>query len=1160
MKINLDRRILFLLTFLFFSFSMSATTYYADAVNGSDTNNGMFQNYVSGMDGPTQTISAAIQIAAPGDTIFVAEGTYLETLTIDKELVLYGNNYNIPSSGTRNPESIIHPDHVDFAGPPNVNNSMAIITGDLVQVLGFYFDGDNRNEMSGNIVDTSDVDIAYGIIAMKQQDLLQIGNNIFTNVNTSAILFKGSMGLANIPAIIDNCDFWNFNSASRTIDCSDDFYANVTNCRIWKTDDGIVLHDYSSAGTPSILRFRQNEISCKASGLTIENFGTQQISVGINENIFKSDAGYKADAGVVLINITDSADIKTNSNQFLTVSKGIDIVDGYALPFYSTLDSFSNTSTAYSVLNTTNTKPLTEVFLIKPFMDAFIFNGIIIESKANKIELSVSDAEIKNGKDAVLVRGDCEPDLQNIAFSNVSGNYVELAKNANGDAPTKNFNISNSSFDGVAGLTLNKSQGRAVEDKLIHYMDTSDFAVISFNANNIYVTTHDGNTSLGRGLKIAFDNWNIYVDSMHNMEDVIVENTINLYPLSNLSIGSVTMNQLGKELILHDDLSLATGLNLTAGNVNTSNGDLYVGRMGIAAAPMGITGGSVTSYVDGDLYIVNDDGKRDTLYFPIGLNGDYRPCTMQVLFNNGNDTSLFKGSMVDAKPVSLPVDSTLSHVSDIRYWDMSYSGTSTINSVFYTVDYSTSLSDDGVVDAANLRLAGDNGAKWEDLGGTGSANSAGTISSTIGMDKVASITLANASEGTNFMGIDRSIAGFDNNGTCVFSPTAFFDGSISNGGFIVSWAWDFGVKDSTNDTAVIANPLYTYQSPGVYTVQLMVTNANGGSSTIKKDVLITPLPQADFDVLVPCFPNRMQMTNTSSISMGTIDQNKWTVDTFVYSAKDIQPTLLDTGTYSIELIVTSDNGCKDTTSQTVFYGDSVRIAFDQIGPISKCDYNNVDIGLNKTYTSYLWSTGDTVAKITVSAAGHYVLRAQTSRNCFGTDSIEVINIPRPLVDAGPDKTVSYGDQVQLSGTGQGTLTWLPITYLNDPNIAQPTGRPFESIQYTITAMNAGGCVNSDSMMVSVVVPEVIRVNNMITPNNDGKNDVWKLDNVPGLDEAVVVVMSRWGQEVFRQDNYQNDWDGTNDLGEPLPEGTYIFIIEITGLNAKIYKGNLEIIR
>lgn len=83
---------------------------------------------------------------------------------------------------------------------------------------------------------------------------------------------------------------------------------------------------------------------------------------------------------------------------------------------------------------------------------------------------------------------------------------------------------------------------------------------------------------------------------------------------------------------------------------------------------------------------------------------------------------------------------------------------------------------------------------------------------------------------------------------------------------------------------------------------------------------------------------------------------------------------------------------------------------------------------------------------------------------------------------------------------------------------------------------------------------------VITPNFDGKNDVFMIDFLEKAHpNCHIVIFNRWGSVVFESVGYQNPWDGTHD-GEPLPLGTYYFKLELNDDQSTVYQGPISIIR
>jgi len=75
--------------------------------------------------------------------------------------------------------------------------------------------------------------------------------------------------------------------------------------------------------------------------------------------------------------------------------------------------------------------------------------------------------------------------------------------------------------------------------------------------------------------------------------------------------------------------------------------------------------------------------------------------------------------------------------------------------------------------------------------------------------------------------------------------------------------------------------------------------------------------------------------------------------------------------------------------------------------------------------------------------------------------------------------------------------------------------------------------------------------NVITPNNDGTNDTFKITGNDGVSK--LKIFNRWGEIVFETSTYKNDWDGGN-----ASAGVYYYIYEMP--NGKSKTGTLTIIR
>ena len=117
--------------------------------------------------------------------------------------------------------------------------------------------------------------------------------------------------------------------------------------------------------------------------------------------------------------------------------------------------------------------------------------------------------------------------------------------------------------------------------------------------------------------------------------------------------------------------------------------------------------------------------------------------------------------------------------------------------------------------------------------------------------------------------------------------------------------------------------------------------------------------------------------------------------------------------------------------------------------------------------------------------------------------------------------------------------------------------------YSIELLACGRSI-SDSVEVGLIYEStcLLVFYTAFSPNGDGKNDVWEVDNIDAevnqLNEVKIV--NRWGDEIRSFRNYDNlgeVWDGKNADGKEVTEGTYYYFVSIQG---KEYTGYIELTR
>ena len=123
-----------------------------------------------------------------------------------------------------------------------------------------------------------------------------------------------------------------------------------------------------------------------------------------------------------------------------------------------------------------------------------------------------------------------------------------------------------------------------------------------------------------------------------------------------------------------------------------------------------------------------------------------------------------------------------------------------------------------------------------------------------------------------------------------------------------------------------------------------------------------------------------------------------------------------------------------------------------------------------------------------------------------------------------------------------------VTY--EPN-AGYTG--VDSFQYVICDIPQDGC---DTAWVYITIrDDQCLFPQAITPNGDGQNDYFEISCLEGQPNIELRIFNRWGNEIYHDLNYQNDWDGQYD-GKPLPDGAYYYVIEYNDVdtNERMQRG------
>jgi gliding motility-associated-like protein len=325
-----------------------------------------------------------------------------------------------------------------------------------------------------------------------------------------------------------------------------------------------------------------------------------------------------------------------------------------------------------------------------------------------------------------------------------------------------------------------------------------------------------------------------------------------------------------------------------------------------------------------------------------------------------------------------------------------------------------------------------------------------------------------------------------------------------------------------------------------------------------------PPPTAGFDAPAQaCLNLPVSFSNTSLVDASENLFYQWDFgDGNVSTEASPAHTYSSLGNYTVSLQVHYDDiDCIDTFTGSIDVVDAPVVAIESDRDPIMCEGETITLFVQDIHTAYSWSTGATTSSIEVTAAGIYTIDVTTTAGCVATAQIEVVTLPLPTITAAADiDKIFAGDTVQLSASGGINYSWSPTEGLSDPNIANPIANPLRTTTYTVTGDNMDGCVNTAEVTITVGEGINVSAKPLFSPNNDGQNDRWIIENIERYPDCTVIIVNRQGNVLYeRRPYYGNEWDGTL-KGNPVIEGAYYYVIRCEGSSRNAASGSVTLIR
>ncbi len=332
--------------------------------------------------------------------------------------------------------------------------------------------------------------------------------------------------------------------------------------------------------------------------------------------------------------------------------------------------------------------------------------------------------------------------------------------------------------------------------------------------------------------------------------------------------------------------------------------------------------------------------------------------------------------------------------------------------------------------------------------------------------------------------------------------TINFDNFTTGGG--TSWDWDFG-DASTNSS--LFQPSHTYAGNGPFTVTLIADPGSNCADTTTRVIEISSTT-ADFTYTdSTCINDPVSFNDGSTTAVnGTVNQWLWDFgDNTTSTLPNPSHTYTVGGNYTVKLIATSTLGCVDSIEYPMYVQDFPTVT---VGPDTTACENNPLITLNGSINNasgglWLGQGGSFTPNPNTLNAGYSpsageiasdtsVLILSSTGNGFcpaGTDTLIIVYVPGPTVDAGPDVSVCkdtagipLNGNVTVAGGGMWTSLGTGGSFspanddLNATYIPSSSDTTAGSVTLVLTSTFNGNCIAAtDTMVISFFDPPTVDI-------------------------------------------------------------------------------------
>ena len=196
----------------------------------------------------------------------------------------------------------------------------------------------------------------------------------------------------------------------------------------------------------------------------------------------------------------------------------------------------------------------------------------------------------------------------------------------------------------------------------------------------------------------------------------------------------------------------------------------------------------------------------------------------------------------------------------------------------------------------------------------------------------------------------------------------------------------------------------------------------------------------------------------------------------------------------------------------------------------------------------------------VQYSGYYYIKAENACGSIKKQIFVSITAPLRLHDSiAPASCIDNSDaKVRLNvsgGTSPYSIEW------NGAAITDTFITGLKAGLYDVYVSDVNNCEKEFTVQVTEIAIPCFFIPNAITPDGDGKNDLFVIRGIEAFANNELIVFNRNGNKIFSASPYLNTWGGASDVnGQIVQNGTYFYILKLGNVENTEYSGYIEVLK